>query len=75
MNNPDINPSCDENHAMIFSGLGGFVATDKYSSYNFSEIALLIWKDKRVKYTLMNDNLELYNELIKFEIQNKIKHF
>ena len=40
-----------------------------------NSIVLLLWKDSRVKNTLKNDDLLLYNKLIKQDIQNKISEF
>jgi hypothetical protein len=39
------------------------------------ELALLLWKDKRIKKLLQNDNTELYNSLIQIDIKNKIELF
>lgn len=39
------------------------------------EIVHLLWKDKRVKNTLDFDDPELYNELIRFNIKEKVENF
>ena len=38
-------------------------------------IVNLLWKDNRVKNTLQQDNANLYNQLIKKEVQNKVNKF
>lgn len=60
----DINPSSRNNHSIISS----------YKNMN-TNIVELLWKDQRVKNTLKNDDLSLYNKLIKEDITNKIKAF
>jgi hypothetical protein len=42
---------------------------------NSLDIIELLWKDKRVKKTLKNDDENLYEILIKQDIKNKISSF
>ena len=41
----------------------------------FHKIVQLLWNDKRVRNTLENDNVELYNELIQKYLTIKINTF
>ena len=41
----------------------------------YTDIIDFLIKDSRVKNTLKNDNLEIYNNLLKFVVQNKIGEF
>ena len=46
-------------------------------AYNegYLDIVNLLWQDQRVKDTLENDDKELYNELIKNDIKDKVEDF
>ena len=45
------------------------------SKKGYIDIVKLLFNDKRVKDTLQKNNLELYNELIKQNIKNKVSEF
>ena len=49
----------------------GTAASEKLSF----EILDLLWNDTRVKTTLKNNNLELYNKLVEQDIKNKVSEF
>ena len=60
----NINPAYDKNYSII------------YASYNkHNDVVELLWKYKIVKNTLKNDNIELYNKLIKKDIGSKVREF
>jgi hypothetical protein len=64
LKNIKVNPS-EENNKII-----------KYSYKNKNiNIVDLLWNEKRVKNTLKNDDLILYNELMKKDIADKIGNF
>jgi hypothetical protein len=60
-----FNPSDRNNHCIIY-------ASDNPDDF---EMVRLLWKDERVKQTLENDDLKLYNKLILEDIKNKIGSF
>jgi hypothetical protein len=64
LKDPRVNPS-DENNFSICCAL----------NYQHKEIAKLLWQDKRVKNSLKQDRIDIYNKLIKIDIQNKIETF
>lgn len=49
--------------------------TIKNSIFADEKITQLLWKDKRIRKTLKNDNPELYTTLITSEVKNKISEF
>jgi hypothetical protein len=59
-----VDPSFNSNRCIIMCSDDGNL-----------EIVDLLWKDKRVKDTLQNDYKELYDQLIKKDIKNKIELF
>ena len=59
-----VDPSDKNNCAIILASHNGHVA-----------IVNLLWQDQRVKDTLKVDDKELYNELIKNDIKEKIEVF
>jgi hypothetical protein len=59
-----INPALNKNYAINVSYIKGY-----------KHIIALLWNDQRVKNTLKNDNLELYNLLIQKEVHSKLKKF
>ena len=64
LNNSRFNPATNRNNGIR-------MAADN-ELYN---IVNLLWQDQRIKDTLENDNKELYNELIKNDIKDKIEDF
>ena len=59
-----VNPS-DKNNLCIKMSRG-------YNNFNIIE---LLWSDQRVKDTLLNDSINLYNELVKIDINKKLTSF
>ena len=59
-----VNPTSDRNNAISVA-----------AKNNHHDIVKLLWEDKRVKKSLINDNETLYDKLIQQDIQNKIKSF
>lgn len=43
--------------------------------FESDEITDFVWKDKKVRKTLKNENLKLYQELLKKDMDNKILNF
>ena len=64
LKNEKINPSKDNNYAVQLASENGHI-----------DIVNLLWQDQRVKDTLKVDDKELYNELIKNDIKDKIEDF
>ena len=64
LKNEKINPSKDNNYAVQLASENGHI-----------DIVNLLWQDQRVKDTLKVDDKELYNELIKNDIKEKIEVF
>ena len=64
-----VDPSDEMNYALL-------LALDyKQNNIKQNNIFNLLWKDKRIKNTLKNDNLELYNNLTRTEIEKKVNLF
>jgi hypothetical protein len=59
-----VNPTSVNNSAISNAELNGYIET-----------VALLWIDKRFKNTLKIDNLPLYNQLQKEDIQDKINNF
>jgi ankyrin repeat protein len=64
LNDERINPTVEKNQAIINAFKGRYRKTVK-----------LLWDDTRVKNTLKKDYIDLYNELVKNDIKNKVKEF
>jgi hypothetical protein len=64
LNDPRVNPSDDKNAAIHLA----------YYNKHDDCIALL-WSDKRVRNTLLNDFPDIYNELIQKDIKEKLADF
>jgi hypothetical protein len=64
LNDPRVDPSDSSNYAI------------KLAHHNSAtETVELLWSDQRVKDTLKKDKIELYNQLMKEDIKNKISEF
>ena len=61
---PEVNPSDNFNASIIAA-----------NSKGHKDIIQLLWADIRVKNTLKNHHMELYNELIIQDVKNKIRVF
>jgi ankyrin repeat protein len=64
LNDPRVNPSNDHNCAIRWA----------YSNEQ-THIVELLWKNEKIKNTLKNDNIDLYNKLVKQDIKNKVNKF
>jgi hypothetical protein len=64
LNDKRVDPSSENNLAII-----------KACKYDNNEIINLLWNNKKVKITLKNDDLFLYNKLIKKDIKSKMNKF
>ena len=64
LNDDRIDPSAYYNFAILVS-----------NDNHHKEITEFLWNDIRVKNTLQSDDIDLYNELIKIDIQNKVSCF
>ena len=64
LNDKRIDPSNLNNFAIRFASENGQ-----------TEIVNLLWSNQRIKDTLQNDNLELYNHMITKETINKLDEF
>jgi ankyrin repeat protein len=64
LNDPRINPAMDNN-----------LTTRHIVGYNQPEILELLWGNEKIKSTLQQDDYELYSELTKQDIKNKISEF
>ena len=73
---PRVEPSSKHNQAIsIAKHFSNFDKPAKASQKTYFNIIKLLWKDQRVKNTLKNDNIKLYNELKIEDIKNKINEF
>jgi ABC-type antimicrobial peptide transport system ATPase subunit len=61
---PEVNPADNCNRPMRNAVIN-----------NQQDLILLLWNDRRVKNTLKNDDINLYNKLIKLDIKDKIREF
>ena len=79
LNDERVNPSDNNNNAIWLANnlMPNFLLTNtptfKYKKQSY--ILNYLWKDERVKNTLKKDNQELYEKLIKQDIQNKASEF
>ena len=64
LNDKRVDPSNGNNYAIRWA----------FES-NHTNVVNLLWKNKKVKSTLQKDNLDLYNELIQQDLQNKVFYF
>jgi hypothetical protein len=69
-----VDPASDNNWAIIDAHTNLRWTRGKYITYVKKTLDFL-WNEKRVKDSLKNDNIELYNILIKKDIKNKIGKF
>ena len=61
----NVDPSSDENSCI----------RSVYEYSNNTAMLDLLWQDKRIKNSLKNDDLKLYNKLIKKDIKEKVESF
>ena len=59
-----VNPSSNNNYSMIWA-----------YNQSYSSIVLLLWEDERVKKSLKNDDIVIYNSIMKKEIKDKVTKF
>jgi hypothetical protein len=64
LNDSRVNPSDYSNYAI----------KEAYRHLH-KEVVNLLWQNVRVKNTLKNDDIEIYNELIKKDIKLKVENF
>ena len=65
LNHSEVNPAYKDNWAIICA---------YYAKH--TDIVNLLWQDQRIKDTLKNDDIDLYNELIKKDkIKEKVEVF
>ena len=65
LNNSRFNPATNRNFGIRMA-----------AENSFSNIVNILWNEQKVKDTLKNDDIDLYNELIKKDkIKNKVESF
>jgi hypothetical protein len=79
LNDPRVDPSDSNNNAIRLSfydipeSLFGYKPNFTYKKKAY--ILNQLWKNKNVKNTIQNNQLKIYNQLIKKELQHKIDGF
>ena len=61
---PKVDPTDCVNESLSYAYKNGYI-----------EIVELLWNDQRIKNTLKNDNMELYNTLMQQDVKNKVSEF
>jgi ankyrin repeat protein len=87
LNDPRVNPNDRGNYSLKLSSINGHTEIVKLllndsrvdptvaDLFQQTDNIDLLWKDKRFKNTLLMDNQELYNKLMKKDIISKMKSF
>lgn len=85
LNDKKVNPADNRNwtiqstYKKAYYDILDSVNKKNFNIFSFNNkyinIVKLLWRDERVKNSLKNDDDELYNELIKQDISNKIELF
>jgi hypothetical protein len=77
LNDHRVNPSDDKNYALrsAFNLVIKNKNSEQKNKAEYKNIVEILWNDIRVKKTLKNDFIELYNILMKKNIKNKIEDF